>query len=252
MKKIFIIILVCCTILGIQNRFQGFYVQAQTVIQTQEIGVGDVIFENKTEGTIAHGFPINELSYTLTKLHLFIAERNIESANYEWDALTTIKKLEELTKTDVIELLNISADKQKELSKYLTTCDNELQKWDTIAAYMKQEMGILKWDMESCLIEKNVSDKSYFDAIDRYDQKIMETSLKESIQHETCATQNRVQYNAKTSIAQKLVFYLWVLQKKYDVLFAKQEILAQNFQVFRDKILPDLIEIDQLLQQYKF
>jgi len=43
-----------------------------------------------------------------------------------------------------------------------------------------------------------------------------------------------------------------VLQKKYDVLFAKQEILAKNFEVFRDNILPDLNEIDQLLKQYKF
>lgn len=77
-----------------------------------------------------------------------------------------------------------------------------------IAAYMKQEMRIIKGDMESCLIEKNISDKAYFDAIERYDQNIMETSLNESIQHETCATQNRIQYNAKTGIAQKIVFYL--------------------------------------------
>ena len=117
---------------------------------------------------------------------------------------------------------------------------------------MKQEMQIIKGDMESCLIEKNISDKSYFDAIDRYDQNIMETSLNESIQYENCASENRIQYNAKTGIAQKLVFYLGVLQKKYDVLFAKQEILAQNFEIFRDKILPDLTQIDQLLQQYKF
>jgi hypothetical protein len=80
----------------------------------------------------------------------------------------------------------------------------------------------------------------------------MEASLNESIQHETCATENRIQYNAKTSIARKLVFYLGLLQKKYDVLFAKQDIVAQNFQIFRDKILPDLNQIDALLQQYKF
>jgi len=43
-----------------------------------------------------------------------------------------------------------------------------------------------------------------------------------------------------------------LLQKKYDVLFAKQDILAKNFEIFRDDILPDLNEIDQLLQHYKF
>jgi len=73
---------------------------------------------------------------------------------------------------------------------------------------MKKEMKILKSDMESCLTDKNISDKAYFDAIDRYDQNIMEVSIVESITYENCASENRIQYNAKTSIARKLVFYL--------------------------------------------
>ena len=117
---------------------------------------------------------------------------------------------------------------------------------------MKQEMVFLQADMQSCLIEKNISDKAYFDAIDRYDQSIMQTSLTDSIAYEICATKNRIQYNAEIGIANKLVFYLGLLQKKYDILFAKQEILAKNFEIFRDGILPDLNEIDILLQQYKF
>jgi len=73
---------------------------------------------------------------------------------------------------------------------------------------MRQEMEILKGDMNACLIDKNITDKAYFDAIERYDQNIMETSLNESIGYETCAAENRIQYNAKNGIAQKLVFYL--------------------------------------------
>lgn len=62
--------------------------------------------------------------------------------------------------------------------------------------------------MNACLTDKNISDKAYFDAVDRYDQKLMESSLAQSIVYENCAAENRIQYNAKTSIAQKLVFYL--------------------------------------------
>jgi hypothetical protein len=106
--------------------------------------------------------------------------------------------------------------------------------------------------MQSCINEKGVSDKAYFDAIERYDQKTMETSLTNSITYENCATENRIKYNAKASITQKIVFYLGLLQKKYDVIFTKQDIVTKNFEIFRDKILPDLNEIDTLLQQYKF
>jgi hypothetical protein len=58
--------------------------------------------------------------------------------------LTTIKKLEELTKTDIITLLAISANKQEALSKYLNDCYQNLQKGENISAYMRQEMEVLK------------------------------------------------------------------------------------------------------------
>ena len=195
---------------------------------------------------------MNELSYKIIKLHLSITGKDIDPSKYEAETLTTIKNLEELTKTDIIELLDLSKDKQQALNTYLTDSDQELQKWESISARMRGELELLKNEMQWCLIEKNISDKAYFDAIDRYDQVSMQTSLAESIQHENCATENRIQYNAKIGITNKLVFYLWLLQKKYDVLFAKQEILAKNFKVFRDNILPDLNQINELLQQYKF
>lgn len=69
-------------------------------------------------------------------------------------------------------------------------------------------MDILKSDMEACITDKGISDKVYFDAIDRYDQNIMDVSLNDSIKYENCAVENRIQYNAKTSVARKLVFYL--------------------------------------------
>ena len=62
--------------------------------------------------------------------------------------------------------------------------------------------------MNSCITEKGISDKAYFDAIERYDQNIMESSLGDSINNEKCISENRIQYNAESEIADKLVFYL--------------------------------------------
>ena len=215
-----------------------------------EVGLGQVIFEQPAT-TADQPFLPNELSYNIVAIHLGIAWKNSEAINYEGDVLATIKKLEELVKTDIIQLLSLATDKGKSLTAYLTDCDQALQKGDSISVYMKQEMDILKSDMDSCIVDKNIADKDYFDAINRYDQKIMQDALMSSIKYETCAWENRIQYNAKLDIATKLVFYLGVLQKKYDVLFKKQDILAQNFQIFSDGILPDLNEIDQILKQYQ-
>jgi len=241
MKKIILAVIMCTTIIAFQH----------TSI-AQEVWLGEVIFDDITTENIQQNFLMNELSYTIITMHFRIAKKDIEINDYQWETLATIKKLEELTQTNIIEILDISPNKEEALNKYLNECTQNLQKWDTIAVYMRQEMALLKLDMESCLIDKNISDQAYFDAIERYDQDIMETSLIDSIEYETCATENRIQYNAKTGIARKLVFYLGLLQKKYDLLFAKQEILAKNFEIFRDNILPDLNELDQLLQQYTF
>ncbi|MEI6672575.1 MAG: hypothetical protein WCL02_04430 [bacterium] len=201
MKKIFSILLISICILGIQD-----ISQAQE-IQKENIGIGDIIFIPSPEN-IENNFSIDEVSYSIIQEHLTIAGIDIKTSNYQEETLMTIKKIEELTKTDIIGILNISTDKKEALAKYLHECDENLQKGDSISAYMRQDMNILKQDMQACIDEKNITDKAYFDAIDRYDQKIMETSLKESISYENCAIENRIQYNAKTSIIQKLVFYL--------------------------------------------
>ena len=102
--------------------------QENTEAQTQEVGIGDVIFEKNTSETTNTIFLMNELSYNVIKLHLTIAGKKIELANYEGDTLATIKKLEELTKTDVIGLLSISTNKQEALAKYLNESSQELGK----------------------------------------------------------------------------------------------------------------------------
>lgn len=246
MKKIIVIIIILMGILAIQ--YSPNTAKAQI---PEEIGVGEIIFEEKS--TIPEFmFLTNDIGYTLIKLHLSIADKNLDQANYQWEALATIKKLEELTKKDIIETLYLAKDKKETLLAYLKECQNTLQKWDAIATYMKQEMNMIKGDMEICITQKNIYDKEYFDAIEKYDQQRMEETLAESIVYEKCAIENRIQYNAKGELVKKIVFYLGMLQKKYDMLFEKQDIVAKEFNIFQENILPDLNEIDKVLKQYDF
>lgn len=118
MKKLIAVAIIAITTLSIQQQ-----------LHAEDIGVGEVIFEEATATeTVEHGFFMNEISYEIIKLHLVIAEKDLETADYEGEALATIKTLEELTKTDVIQLLNLSIDKEKTLSDYLFQCDKYLQK----------------------------------------------------------------------------------------------------------------------------
>jgi hypothetical protein len=121
MKKIILIILLSVSIVVIQKS------TGTQEAHAQEVGLGDIIFENPSIETTS-GFLMNELSYSAIKLHMKLSGKETGTDNYEGEKLTTIKRLEELTKTDVIELLNISADKEVALSKYLNDSSKELQK----------------------------------------------------------------------------------------------------------------------------
>lgn len=217
----------------------------------EEVGLNTILFEQKPEQNI-HGFSTSNISYTLIQLHTRAAWKDSFNINYQWEELEIIKNIEELTKANVITLLDLAPNKQVALSAYLQASYKALNKWDVMSAYMRQEMEMIKIDMQACIIDKKISDKLYFEAMNIYDQKTMDMALKDSIHHEKCVSEKKIQHNAKTSIVNKLVFYLWLLQKKYDLLFAKQEVLAKNFEVFRDNILPDLNEIRTVLQQYDF
>jgi len=119
MKKILLTLCICTSILIFQ-----------TASKADEIGIGDIIFEEIPVVTQAttHSFFINEISYKLTKAHLEIAGRNPEKIYYQSETLATIKELETLTKTDIIELLDMANDKEQALHTYIIACEQALQK----------------------------------------------------------------------------------------------------------------------------
>jgi hypothetical protein len=74
MKKIISIALMAISILAFQNPSHA---------QETRVGIGEIIFEESTPEIAEHGFLMNDLSYTIIKMHLTIAEKNIETADYE-------------------------------------------------------------------------------------------------------------------------------------------------------------------------
>lgn len=217
------------------------------------IGIWDIIIQDTPQQQAQQEQAlVHTAGYMLLLLHSNIANRALENDAVKNDALLSIQKLEELTKTDIIHTIDIASDKEDALVQYLTACDQEIQRGDIIATYIKQEMLMYKENMESCMRDKDISDQTYFDAVALYDQHIMDNAITSSIGYEKCVAENRIQYNAKITIIKKIVFYLGLLQKKYEILSNKQEILAKNYDIFRDKILPELNELDEFLNQYRF
>lgn len=79
MKKAITIALICFTIMGFKSSSS---LQANAQDMTEEIGLGDVIYDSQTPEDISHGFLMNEISYDMIRLHMKVAGMEIEENMY--------------------------------------------------------------------------------------------------------------------------------------------------------------------------
>lgn len=220
----------------------------------QDIGIGDIIYEDGSQTkttTITENILPNNIAFETIKIHLRLTQLTSQ-INPEEESLATLKELQNLSKTDVIAWLSIATDKRQMLSDYLNQSNTAIQKGSTLISFLRQEISFLQLDMNACLVDKSIADKEYFDSINMYDQASSEKALATSIASDNCASQNRIQYNAKVYLLERIVFFTSILQQKYDLLFNEQETLINHFDVISDNMLQKLNLINDTLKQYQF
>jgi len=229
--------------------FANFIISAN-----ENIWLSDVIYTSWENFDSINEQPslLNEISFDTVKLQLEIWWIDTNFLDTEWNTLWTIKRLEELTKTDIISVLEFTNDKNAALEKYLSETNFELDKADLLINIIKQELIILNQDLSSCTTDKKVADKSYFQSIGNYDQEVMKDSLENSLQANECMSEKRIKFNSKTVLLNKLVFYQWLLKQKHDFIFIKQDLILQNFDIIKDNLAGELQNVNEVLQKYNF
>ncbi len=104
--------------------------------------------------------------------------------------------------------------------------------------------------MRTCLVDKDIADRAFFDAVNANDDIAARRALDDSLVASTCATEYRVQYNALQAQYDKLIFYVDVLQKKYDYIISRQDMIVQHFSILRVDLLKELTAIAAELQRF--
>ncbi|NOZ44336.1 MAG: hypothetical protein GXP45_04300 [bacterium] len=88
---------------------------------------------------------------------------------------------------------------------------------------------IKKTDLQDCLNDKLISDKNYFDALQEFNSIAMEDSLEKSKNYGTCASDLRIDFNAKLEIYKRLSYYYTILSKKLNYLQNKENLLIHDY-----------------------
>jgi len=207
------------------------------------MGIKTIIYDTKTTIITDKKTTIpNEVSLWLIRTHIAIwlkknytIEKNSE--------LAFIQELEQLALIDIIAGLELSKDKNKFIRDFLSKSDKVINKADIFITQLKQELNLLKSEMDYCNNAKANSDQRYFKSINQYNQIEMEEAIQESQKYWSCATENRIKFNAKTELLNKIIYYYNLLVNKYNFIETKQEIIIKHFDVIKWELLNELNQI---------
>ncbi len=239
MKKQFSTILLCLSTMAGMTTF------------AQDIGITKILEATNDNIATTNNILPNNIAFEIIKQHIYLAHLP-KTINPEEEWLATLKEVEELSKTDIVQALTLAADRQSTLSTYLTQVQKALEKWSLLISFYRQELALLQLDMRWCMVDKSLADKLYFESINQYDQESSTQAINQSVKSDSCISENRIQYNAKMYILNKLVFFTSILQKKYELLFNEQEVLIKHFDVLSDTMIKKLQIINETLKNYQF
>ena len=118
--------------------------------------------------------------------------------------------------------------------------------------YLQQTLPLLKIDLNACISDKNLADTQYFKSINEYNIQDSDLALQQSIISDRCASEKRIQYNAKSYLLSKLIFYTSTLQSKQKLLQDEQDMIINHLDSIKTDILEKLTQINIALQTYTF
>ena len=152
--------------------------------------------------------------------------------------------------SDIVAVLDQSPNKSEVIQIYLASSDDLLFRGYAELDRAALRIGVFRSLMESCLIDKNLADNLFFDAVNNNDDAQAESALEDSLRASTCSTDYRVQLNALQAQYDKLLFYVTILQDKYNYIDAHKDNIEQYYFVLKPELLLNLTAIASQLQSF--
>gem|GEM_PF-1719180 len=141
---------------------------------------------------------------------------------------------------NIVKNIELSENKSQELEKYMKASNEILLEASFTISNLKQEQLILKSEVDDCLIGKGISDKNYYLALKNHENTVMDQSVEESKLYATCASTQKISFNAQQEVLDRLEYYYLVLSQKTTYLSTKEQLLIQHFDVLKDDVIEEL------------
>lgn len=191
------------------------------------------------------------LWFTMYRIHMSLAHGSTFTSFSSYEYARLILSLKDVASYNVLDLLEFELDKAKVMNTYISRLDKYLIETDLALSNIREEMALLDYSVQSCLAQKTISDKQYLDAVQSpYQQNLLQESLENSKKYAQCASDAKIEYNAKKILVDKMVGYQSVIKIKYDYLSTHKDDIVDHYDLMKNDVLNRLILIKNMLQKY--
>lgn len=222
-------------------------------IYGENIWVGEIIYapQQESQSTETNTIDLHALSMYSIHQH-FILSHITQDIPQQGSILAHLQAVDLLLQTNILQNMEISNDKPSTLQEYLQECEWAIASSEQDILYLQQILPLLKIDLNICVSNKTLADNQYFKSINAYNVLESDLALQQSIQDDQCASEKRIQYNAKSYLLSKLMFYTSTLQSKTKLLSDEQDMIINHLDSIKTDILQKLTTIDMMLKAYTF
>lgn len=224
------------------------YLFGSFAVSQNQVGFGGSVpyIDVQTEEIVSQDYPSD---MAVSSLDYHLEHHAVVMFGESW--LLSLSRAVQLSITsDIVSLLDQAVDKSVIVSDYLSDTRVLLDRVSTQSEYTSVRLALLTDSMQECLTDKDIADRSFFDAINANDDEAAAVWLDASLRASVCATEYRVQLNALKVQDDKLKFYVTILQKKYDYIDTQKEYIEKYYTVLRSDLLEELTAIAASLQSF--
>lgn len=186
-------------------------------------------------------FAMYGLSASLVRIHLDIWFWFVAPAlTDESQVLATLEQVKQDLRMDIVPVMEFSFDRQKTLDIYLNHMDQTLNTADILLTNLKNQLSEYEQNIATCTEDKRRADIDYFTYFQDYDYKFMQEALQASLDAQRCMGDNRIKFNAMTTLYLSLQFNTNLLKKKSAYLSSKTDVIIYNFALLKPELLQEL------------
>lgn len=192
----------------------------------------------------------DDISVNTVFANLRLWNQNYSNFELITKSVELIDRWDVLIMTDIVSLLEDSADKPVILETYVNKLSSIQDEIDAISSSMYDLIQERKINSQDCETSKLSSDIMFNEWVSTNDKDKIFEWLSDSLKNWPCYMENRISSRAYAVLYNKLIFYNKLIKAKYDIIVNNQDQILQNFLLFKNTYLEDLTWIRDQLRTY--